>query len=127
MTKKHDLKGACLDDTCDCLAGVGNKIAETLRKMGVTRLRDVLLHFPTRYEDRSRVSRLCDLQAGQWVGAIVTVASVKLVTHGRRQLRVLASNESGQLLLCFFNCQTIRRQFVTGKQLYCYGEVCWLG
>ena len=79
--------------------GVGPKRAEVLHTIGVRTVADLLYHFPRRYLDRSRLSRIADLQVGQEV----TVVG-KVVTHGLLRARksfyeVLIADESGNLPL----------------------------
>ena len=44
------------------LKGVGAKMAERLAKVGIETIQDVLFHLPSRYEDRTRIYPISDLQ-----------------------------------------------------------------
>ena len=44
--------------------GVGKKLNERLKQMGVSTLEDVLFHFPLRYQDRTKLSLVGELREG---------------------------------------------------------------
>ena len=47
------------------LKGVGPKVAEKLKKLGLETQRDLLFHLPLRYEDRTQVTPIGGLQPGR--------------------------------------------------------------
>ncbi|HET6546272.1 MAG TPA: hypothetical protein VFG55_05945, partial [Rhodanobacteraceae bacterium] len=47
------------------LPGVGPALADTLRRLGIERLQDLWFHLPLRYEDRTRITPIRDLVAGE--------------------------------------------------------------
>ena len=60
------------------LKGVGPAIAKKLAHLGIERIVDLLLHLPIRYEDRTRVVPIPDLECDQeclTVGRVVGAAS----------------------------------------------------
>ena len=46
------------------LKGVGPKLAEKLKRLGLHTVQDVLFHLPLRYQDRTRVLPLGGLRPG---------------------------------------------------------------
>ena len=46
------------------LKGIGPKLQETLGRLGIFRLLDLLIHLPTRYQDRSQLIPLGELRSG---------------------------------------------------------------
>ncbi|MEL0162913.1 MAG: hypothetical protein VW842_08555 [Halieaceae bacterium] len=46
------------------LRGIGPKLQESLGRLGIFRLLDLLIHLPARYQDRSKVTPLAELRAG---------------------------------------------------------------
>ncbi len=49
------------------LKGVGQAVAEKLKRLEIYNIQDVLFHLPMRYEDRTKVTALGSLQPGQQV------------------------------------------------------------
>lgn len=71
-------------------------------KLGLATAADLLLHFPLRYEDETRLTPIADVQAGQFVqiqGQIVQ----RHVAAATRRLEVWVRDGSGDLLLRFLH------------------------
>jgi len=84
------------------LKGVGPALTEQLGRMGITRLLDLLLHLPLRYQDRSRLIPLGSLvveQEGLVEGQIV---DARLAYGRRRSLVVTLEDGTGFLRLRYF-------------------------
>ena len=64
------------------LKGVGDARSVILGKLNIFTFRDLLEHYPTRYEDRSQVGVTRDLQSGD----VLTVYG-KIVTIDGRKIR----------------------------------------
>ena len=55
-----------MDETVECLEGIGKQRAEMLAACGVRTLGDLLDHIPFRYEDRSRFRPISSLAENEW-------------------------------------------------------------
>jgi ATP-dependent DNA helicase RecG len=114
-------------DPVDVLRGIGPRLATALGEQGVLRVVDLLLHLPTRYEDRSqRVSLggpLAD-DARVLVWGRVTVGSAR---HTRRRgLRIVTGvvdDGSGTLPVVWFNQPWIDRRLQGDLPVSLYGSV----
>jgi len=110
------------------LKGVGPKIAEKLQKLGLKTQRDLLFHLPLRYEDRTKITPVGSLQAGQrsLVQAEVLQSGASFRRQGRSRKVLIAklADHSGvfTIRLFFFNA---RQQLLLekGNWLRCFGEV----
>ena len=60
------------------LKGIGPKGAERLRRLGVYSVRDVLFHLPLRYQDRTRITPIGALRAGDQAVVIGEVEASEL-------------------------------------------------
>lgn len=106
------------------LKGVGPSLTTTLQKLGIHRLMDLLLHLPSRYQDRTRLVPLRELQAGQECliqGEVVD----SQITYGRRRSWVVTLEDgTGYLNLRFFHFSRSQQAGLkTGQYVRCYGEV----
>ena len=107
------------------LPGVGPALAETLRKLGIERLQDLWFHLPLRYEDRTRITPIRDLVAGESAQVEGTVEAVETGFRYRPQLRVAITDASRQtLVLRFFHFRRQQaQQFAPGLRLRCFGAI----
>jgi ATP-dependent DNA helicase RecG len=107
------------------LPGVGPALAATLGKLGLERVQDLWFHLPLRYEDKTRVTAIADLRAGERAQVLGTVEAVERGFRYRPQLKVAIGDESQQtLLLRFFHFHRAQaEQLKPGLRLLCYGEV----
>ncbi|MES1926379.1 ATP-dependent DNA helicase RecG [Salinisphaera sp. T31B1] len=111
-------------DSCRRLNGIGPKLAVRLAALGIERIGDVLLHRPSRYEDRTRITPVCELAtAGGPALAVVRVDAAE-VRHGRRRsLLVSASDGQARLWLRFFHFAPAQQaQMSPGTWLRVFGE-----
>jgi ATP-dependent DNA helicase RecG len=107
------------------LPGVGPTVVATLQRLGLATLQDLWFHLPLRYEDKTRITPIRDLRAGDTAQVEGRIEAVEKGFRYRPQLRVAISDDSRQtLLLRFFhfnNAQAI--QFAVGARVRCFGEV----
>ena len=106
------------------LNGVGERLAEKLRKLQLNSVQDLLFHLPMRYEDRTRIYAIADLIHGQSATLVGEVLSADVKLGRRRMLMVRIRDASGTLNLRFFTFSAAQKQaFVTGRQIRCFGEI----
>jgi ATP-dependent DNA helicase RecG len=107
------------------LPGVGPALEALLRKLGLERVQDLWFHLPLRYEDRTRVTAIAELRAGQSAQVVGTVEAVERGFRYRPQLKVAIGDGSRQgLQLRFFHFNRAQaEQLALGARLLCFGEV----
>src|SRR5690348_13137833 len=107
------------------LPGVGPALADTLRKLGIERVQDLWFHLPLRYEDRTRITSIRDLVAGESAQVEGVVEAVQAGFRPRPRLRVAITDASREtLVLRFFHFRRQQaQQFAPGVRLRCYGAV----
>ena len=105
------------------LKGVGPKMTQRLRNLGIEQIQDVLFHLPLRYQDRTRVTPIGSLQAGHDAVIEGEVVAADIVFGRRRSLVCRLQDGSGTitLRLFHFNAQQ-KNQFRPGTRLRCFGE-----
>lgn len=105
------------------LTGVGASQASKLAKIGLHTLQDLLLHLPLRYEDRTRLSQIGDLQPGLPATVEGTILNCQVTFAGRRMLTCQISDGSGIVTLRFFNFNAgMKNSMAIGKHMCVYGE-----
>ncbi|MDP2663669.1 MAG: ATP-dependent DNA helicase RecG [Dehalococcoidia bacterium] len=85
--------------------GVAGPVAAKLGKLGISTVRDLLYHFPRRYNDFSRFKPIRDLRPGEEVTILVQVWDIAEKRVGPRSVRVEAAvgDDSGNLRVTWFN------------------------
>ncbi|GMV54365.1 MAG: ATP-dependent DNA helicase RecG [Betaproteobacteria bacterium] len=97
--------------------------ARRLLRLGIARPADLVLHFPLRYEDRTRVARVADLEHGRPAQVDVDVLERIVKSHPRRQLQIRAADQSGELWLRFFHVYPgLAERLAPGSRHRVYGE-----
>jgi len=107
------------------LKGVGQAVAEKLKRLEIYTVQDVLFHLPARYEDRTTITPLGSLQLGQQalVEGVVDFCEVTFSGRGRRSLLCHLSDDTGAIVLRFFHFSKAQQNNLSvGKTLRCYGE-----
>jgi len=96
---------------------------EAFSRLALHRPIDLLLHFPLRYEDESRVMRLADFRLGDSGQAQVRVVDHRVVYKPRRMLVVQIEDASDTGLLRFLYFQeSMRKTFLAGQQIRVIGQ-----
>lgn len=106
------------------LSGVGAKMAEKLSKIGLHTVQDLLFHLPLRYEDRTRIWPIAEVQPGQHLTVQGEVLHNAISFGKRRMLTVKISDTTGSVTLRFFNFNAAMKNALSeGKQVKAYGEI----
>jgi ATP-dependent DNA helicase RecG len=106
------------------LKGVGPKLADKLKRLGLQTVQDVLFHLPLRYQDRTRLLRIGGLRPGMEAAVEGEIELADVVYRGRRSLICRVSDGSGHLHLRFFYFNAIQQQnLARGRRLRLFGEV----
>jgi ATP-dependent DNA helicase RecG len=115
---------ASLGQPLSGLAGIGSKTAEHFAKLRIYNLSDLLLHLPSRYEDRTRIIPINQLSPGNSALIVGTIDFIDVLPRGRKSLICQIKDDTGTIHLRFFHFTA--RQYNAlkpGTTLICYGEV----
>ena len=105
------------------LKGVGAKLAETLAKLHISSLQDLLFHLPARYQDRTRVVPLAGLRPGMDAVVEGEVRAADVAFGRRRSLAVRLQDTTGSITLRFFHFTAAQKnRLAPGTRVRCYGE-----
>jgi ATP-dependent DNA helicase RecG len=104
--------------------GVGPQLVAKLEKLKLRCCRDLLLHLPLRYQDRTQVVRLNALQPGSEVLTAGRVEHCEVVPGRRRRLVCRLGDGGASLSLVFFHFSpALERRLVPGSHWQCFGDV----
>ena len=111
------------DTPLSVLNGVGPAIARKLAERGLTTLQDLWLHLPLRYEDRTQITAIRALRAGEAAQVEGVVEAVERGFRYRPMLRVAIGDDSqSTLVLRFFHFRAAQvAQFAIGSRVRAYG------
>ncbi|GEK47216.1 ATP-dependent DNA helicase RecG [Bisbaumannia pacifica] len=112
-----------LQQPVTALKGVGEALATKLARLRIATLADLLFHLPLRYQDRTRITPMGTLKAGQEAVIEGEVAAASVVQGRRRSLLVRLKDGSGIISLRFFHFSPAQQQqFRPGVPLRAFGE-----
>src|SRR5512134_3815702 len=117
---------AALDAPLTVLQGIGPRHAETLSKLGLRTLGDMLYYYPRRYDDYSQLKPIKDLFYGEQVTVIGTIQSVnsRPIRGGKATIiEVIISDGTAGLRLSFFNQPWLANRFKPGDAISVSGKV----
>lgn len=110
------------------LKGVGPKRAESLQKLGISTIEDLVTYYPRAYEDRSSITAIGDLSPDgedciyTVIGMIVNIRE-KMYGRYRSILMATISDGTGYLQVNWFNQRFLKKSLTVGKRLLVYGKV----
>lgn len=108
------------------LQGIGPRNAQTLSRLGIFTLRDMLYHFPRRYDDYTRLKSINRLKYGEEVTVIGTVndISTRQIRGGKQSIvEATITDGSGSLRITWFNQQWIAKRLSNGVQIVLSGKI----
>lgn len=117
-----------LETPIEKIAHVGTRSAPKLKKLGITTVRDLLYHFPTRYEDFREARAIADIHE---VGEVVTVRGVVIrnnstIGYFKRRLaitNIVIEDETGTLRAVWFGQPYMERQLPIGTAVSLAGKI----
>lgn len=115
-----------LNASLTVLQGIGPRHAETLNKLGLRTLGDMLYYFPRRYEDYSQLKPIKSLWYGEQVTVIGTIQNVtsRPIRGGKQTIiEVVIGDGTASLRLNYFNQPWLVNRFKQGMAISVSGKV----
>ena len=123
--QESKVEPAALDAPVTVVPNIGPRHAQTLGRLGLQTLRDMLYYFPRRYDDYSKLKPINRLWYGEEVTVIGTVQSIKqrpIKGGAARIVEAVVSDGSGALRITWFNTWIVKR-VRAGAQVVISGKV----
>jgi len=106
------------------LRGVGPKISESLKSLGIQSVQDAMFHLPFRYEDRTVLTPIGDASYDKSVLVEGEIVKSTVVFRGRRMLFTEIYDGTGRLTMRMFNFAMAQHKALKeGLMIRCYGPV----
>ena len=106
------------------ISGIGDKIAEKLKKAGIFTVRDFLYFLPRDYENFQSTVKICDLRPGK-VLVRGRISDLQTTDTRRRGLSITTgeiSDETGSIRVVWFNQPYRAKQFDGNRDYYFTGN-----
>ncbi len=112
----------------DQASGVGPKLQEQLRKLGLNSIEDALYHLPLRYEDRRQFHTISQLQTGRqevFCARVLSAGETRTNRSNRRIFELIVGDDTGRISLKWFNYRKkwLEKRFTVGQQAVFIGEI----
>jgi len=114
-----------LDTHLEKIRGIARFISK-LKKLEIITVKDLLWHFPARYEDFSRIYKIADLVIGQEItiqGEVQEIESRKSFRRNLYIIEAVIADESGSIKAIWFNQPYIRNVLQAGRIANFSGKV----
>jgi ATP-dependent DNA helicase RecG len=127
-TPRRD-EGLGLDAPVTRVSGIGEFNAKKFEKLGVKTIRDMLYHFPARYDDYSALKTIGQLFYGEQVTIIGRVARVfKIKTKSSMMMvKAVIEDASGSIECSWFTSErfvdSLTKQLAEGREVVISGKV----
>lgn len=100
------------------IKGLAPRFLAKLAKLGIKTVRDLLWHFPSRYEDFSAITRIADLESNQNTTIQGAIRRVSLRRTARRHMVIVEAeimDDSGSINAIWFNQPFIAKTLRPGR------------
>jgi ATP-dependent DNA helicase RecG len=105
------------------LKGVGPALEKKFNQIGIQNVQDLLFHLPFRYEDRTRVHQIGNIEVGEHVQLQGEILSSNIQFGRRRSLHCVLQDDTGFISLRFFHFSAAQKKSLApGQLIRCYGE-----
>ena len=121
--KKLDNQGITLDSSVTELRGVGSRIGSKLRLLGLTKIHELLYHFPRRHFPIVTIESLSTEEEQGIIGTVWEVRSIKLGMPAKPATEGFVGDTTGTIRVIWFNQPYVARTVHSGDRLLVTGHL----
>ncbi len=99
-------KSITLDTPINLLSGVGPVVEKGLNKLGISTAKDLLMYFPRKWEDFSKLSKLNTIRPGRVAVSCKVLSIAVRRSHRNKRLTIteaILSDDTGSIKAIWFN------------------------
>lgn len=113
------------DAPLDDAPGITRQMVQSFRRLGVRTVRDLLYHFPHRYDDFTSHKTIAELQPGAVETIIAEVLDARTLPmkSGGSRLDILVGDDTGTLKVVFFRQPWLAQRFLVGTKVVLSGKI----
>ncbi|PIW75345.1 MAG: DNA helicase RecG [Candidatus Portnoybacteria bacterium CG_4_8_14_3_um_filter_44_10] len=119
-----------LDSPVETIPRVSAIYAKRLNRLGIKTVRDLIYHFPLRYDDLSKIAKIGDAQANEIVtvrGQIINIHAFRTPRKRMFLIEALIKDNSGTIRAIWFNQPFLLRALKKGEWVSLAGKVNYDG
>jgi len=119
-----------LDSPVETIPRVSAIYAKRLNRLGIKTVRDLIYHFPLRYDDLSKIAKIGDAQANETVtvrGQIINIHAFRTPRKRMFLIEALIKDNSGTIRAIWFNQPFLLRALKKGEWVSLAGKVNYDG
>ena len=119
-----------LDSPVETIPRVSAIYAKRLNRLGIKTVRDLIYHFPLRYDDLSKIAKIGDAQANETVtvrGQIINIHAFRTPRKRMFVIEALIKDNSGTIRAIWFNQPFLLRALKKGEWVSLAGKVNYDG
>ncbi len=114
-----------LDTPIGAAPKISKRIIPALKRLGIATIRDLLFHFPSRYEEFPDEQAIADVAAGEraTIAGVIQKIAERRTAKGLRMTEATIRDESGAINVIWFNQSFLARTLAIGDHLRLSGKV----
>ncbi len=118
-------QGVTLDSPLEKAGRIPTHYLRAMKRLDLQTIRDLLYHFPRRYDDFTSLRKVQDLLYGSVETVLVTLEAIqqRRTARGKLLLSALVSDETGSIEVVWFNQPYLLRSLRPGMRLVLSGRV----
>ena len=115
-----------LKQSVQFIKGVGPSRVKLLNILGIYTIEDLISYYPRTYEDRTKITKIAELQDGQsaMIEAVTTSgASTARLRRNMTITKVIVENDTGRALISWFNQDYVKTRIHAKEKYRFFGRV----
>lgn len=119
-----------LDSPVETIPRVSPIYAKRLNRLGIKTVRDLIYHFPFRYDDLSKITKIGDAKAGETItvrGQIINIHAFRTPRKRMFIVEALVKDNSGTIRAVWYNQPFLLRTLKKGEWVSLAGRVNYDG